>query len=486
MAFYPIIGIETHVQLNTKTKLFCSCANEFTPDEPNKNICPFCTGQPGALPTLNKEAVKKAIKLGIAVNGTIPKKTRWDRKNYFYPDSPAGYQISQYDNPIIEGGQLDFYIEDKTNGQFSPYSVKLTRAHLEGDAGKLMHSGNKTFVDFNRSGVPLIEIVTEPEMHNSSQAMAYISELQLLVRRIGISDADMEKGQMRFDCNISLQTEAENATGQLPSYKVEIKNVNSVRAMGRAVEFEIQRQTAILQSGSKPEQETRGWRDDLNQSEIQRSKEEAMDYRYFPEPDLRILEITESDIDKLRDLPELPNAQRQRYLDLGLSTQTANTFVSQSQAGQFFDSTLNNSKLGVEGIKICSNIITVNLLGYTQRLEKPIDQIISTHKLIEITELVLAKKINNKGLTKLIELINDSPEASVSELVEANGLKQVSDDNVLTVFAEQVLENNPEQVAQYKSGKLQILDYLVGQCMRESKGKGNPQKFREILQEKLR
>jgi aspartyl-tRNA(Asn)/glutamyl-tRNA(Gln) amidotransferase subunit B len=485
MAFYPIIGIETHLQLNTKTKLFCACANEYAPDEPNKNICPFCTGQPGALPALNKEAVKKAIQLGIALNGTIPEKTRWDRKNYFYPDSPAGYQISQYDNPIIEGGKVDFYIEDKTNGQFTPYSVELTRAHLEGDAGKLLHAGGKTFVDFNRSGAPLIEIVTEPVMHDNLQAMAYVSELQLLVRKIGISDADMEKGQMRFDCNISLQTEEEHAEGKLPSYKVEIKNINSVRAMGRAVEYEIKRQTELLNAGTLPDQETRGWRDDLNKSESQRSKEEAMDYRYFPEPDLRILQITAADVDSLRDLPELPNIQRQRYLNLGLNIQTANTFVTQENVGRFFDSILESQSFSAETLKIIANITTVNLISFAQKQNKEISEVISAENLVSIAKLFEEKKINNQGVSKVIELLHTNPDITVDELVNTHGLAQVSDDLVLETFAKLVMENNPSQVAEYKSGKVQILDYLVGQCMKESRGKGNPQRFREILQSKL-
>jgi aspartyl-tRNA(Asn)/glutamyl-tRNA(Gln) amidotransferase subunit B len=485
MAFYPIIGIETHVQLNTKTKLFCACLNEYAPDEPNKNICPFCTGQPGALPALNQEAVKKAIQLGIALDGKIPEKTRWDRKNYFYPDSPTGYQISQYDNPIIEGGRVDFYIEDKTNGQFTPYSVELTRAHLEGDAGKLLHAGGKTFVDFNRSGAPLIEIVTEPVMHDNMQAMAYVSELQLLVRKIGISDADMEKGQMRFDCNISLQTEEEHATGKLPSYKVEIKNINSVRAMGRAVEYEIKRQTELLEAGTLPDQETRGWRDDLNKSESQRSKEEAMDYRYFPEPDLRILQITEADVDSLRDLPELPNVQRQRYLDLGLNIQIANTFVSQEDVGKFFDEILAGQTLSNETLKIVANITSVNLISFAQKHDKAVSEIISTNNLVSIAKLFEEKKINNQGVSKVIELLAQSPDSTVEELVNTHGLMQVTDDAVLENIAAGVVENNPGQVAEFKAGKIQILDYLVGQCMKESRGKGNPQKFREILQGKL-
>ena len=335
--YHTVIGLEIHVQLNTETKLFCGCLNEYAPDEPNKNICPFCTGQPGALPVLNRAAVEKAIKFGIAVNSKIPETTRWDRKNYFYPDLPAGYQISQWENPVVEGGNIDFLIENKETGVFISSSVILTRAHLEADAGKMLHVGTKSLVDYNRSAAPLIEIVTEPVLTSSEQAMAFITELQILVRRIGISDADLEKGQMRFDCNLSLQIDVEFAEGKLPKYRTETKNINSIRALGRAIEYEIKRQSGILGDGQTPVQETRGWKDDLNKSVSQRSKEDAMDYRYFPEPDLPLLRITPQDIANLSDLPELPSIQRQRYIDLGLSMQQSNTFVGNESAGRLFD-----------------------------------------------------------------------------------------------------------------------------------------------------
>lgn len=335
--FHTVIGLEIHVQLNTKTKLFCSCLNEYAPEEPNKNICPFCTGQLGALPQLNKEAVKKAIQFGLAVNAKIPESTRWDRKNYFYPDLPAGYQISQYDNPIVQGGHVDFYIEDKKTGQFTKSSVELTRAHLEADAGKMIHVGTKSLVDYNRSAAPLIEIVTEPVITSSDQAMAFITELQLLVRRLGISDGDLEKGQMRFDCNLSLQTQEQFESNTLPSYRTETKNINSIRSLGHAIEYEIKRQGQMLLDGQTPVQETRGWKDDLNKSVSQRTKEDAMDYRYFPEPDLPILNIKQEDINTLNKLPILPGQQRQGYLDLGLSIQIANTLVSNEEAGRLFE-----------------------------------------------------------------------------------------------------------------------------------------------------
>jgi aspartyl-tRNA(Asn)/glutamyl-tRNA(Gln) amidotransferase subunit B len=342
MKYKVVIGLEIHVQLNTRSKLFCACANEYSPDEPNKNICPFCTGQPGALPRLNKAGVKKAIEFGVAVGAKIPKKTRWDRKNYFYPDSPNGYQISQYDNPITEGGEVKFFYEEVEGQGFNPSTVYLERAHLEADAAKMLHKNGMSLIDFNRCGCPLIEIVTKPCIVSAKQAMAFVTELQLLVRTLGISEADMEKGMMRFDCNLSLQNEEEATNSRLPKYRVETKNINSVRALGRCIEYEIKRQQEILEQGILPDQETRGWRDDKNESIVQRSKEDAQDYRYFPEPDLKILEIKEVDIPNINDLPTLPYNKRLEFMEkYNLNYQFANTFVTQEEVGKFFEEVIN-------------------------------------------------------------------------------------------------------------------------------------------------
>jgi aspartyl-tRNA(Asn)/glutamyl-tRNA(Gln) amidotransferase subunit B len=482
--YHPVIGLEIHVQLNTKSKLFCSCGNEYLPDSPNTNICPFCTGQPGALPVLNKEAVKKAIILGTALGSKIPTKTRWDRKNYFYPDLPTGYQISQYDNPIVEGGKLDFFIESKTDGKFEPYSVELTRAHLEADAAKLLHSGGKTFVDFNRCACPLIEIVTEPVMHSAGQAMAFVSELQLLVRKLGISDADMDKGQMRFDCNLSLQTDAQLASGELPNYRTETKNINSIRSLGRAIEYEIKRQSELLDEGTRPTQETRGWKDEMNKSTSQRSKEDAMDYRYFPEPDLMILEILETDKPTLADIAELPSMQRARYLESGLSIQIANTFVAQEAVGKLFDETIaENSK--PEIAKTIANIISGPLLALATKLEKPAESLVSKSNLITLCDLFSQDKISNQGLATSLEILANNIESNALEIVETNGLLQVTDDGALQEIVDKVINSNSAQVAQYREGKVELLGYFVGQSMKASSGKGNPKKFSELLAKSL-
>jgi aspartyl-tRNA(Asn)/glutamyl-tRNA(Gln) amidotransferase subunit B len=478
MTYYPVIGLEIHVQLNTTTKLFCHCLNTYAPNDPNTNICPFCTGQPGALPVLNKAAVEKAIIFGVAVGSTIPEKTRWDRKNYFYPDLPTGYQISQYDNPIVEGGKIDFYVEDKQTGQFSPYSVVLTRAHLESDAAKLLHSNGKTYVDFNRSGCPLVEIVTEPVIHSSSQAMAFVNELQAIVRALGVSDADMEKGQMRFDCNVSLQNETEHASNSLPSYRTETKNINSVRSLGRAIEYEISRQTVLLEKGEKPVQETRGWKDDLNRSESQRSKEDAMDYRYFPEPDLQILEISRQDLPVT--LPELPSVSRQKFMDSGLSLQAANTLIGQPSIAQLYTDAVQDTS--PELSKHIANILTSTILGVATKEEIDGSTIVTAEELRQIAEYFSTEKINNKGVLKIIETKVKS-KSTIDEIIKSENLMQVTDDSALTTIVNQVIQENPSVIEEYKSGKVQVVGFLVGQCMKAARGQGNPKRFNELLAE---
>jgi aspartyl-tRNA(Asn)/glutamyl-tRNA(Gln) amidotransferase subunit B len=479
MKLYPIIGLEIHVQLNTKTKLFCHCLNEYIPEKPNKNICPFCTGQPGALPVLNKEAVKKAILFGQAINATIPQKTRWDRKNYFYPDLPAGYQISQYDNPIVEGGRIDFYIEDKNNGSYTESSVEMTRAHLESDAAKLLHLGGKTMVDFNRSGAPLIEIVTEPVITSSAQAMAFVTELQSIVRALGVSDADMDKGQMRFDCNLSLRTQEEYDNGKLPNYRTETKNINSVRSLGRAIEYEIIRQTKLLQNNERPVQETRGWKDDLNKSVSQRSKEDAMDYRYFPEPDLQILVIEESDKYQTEQIPKIPNIERKELILKGLSVQSANTIIDNNEIKSIFYK-LDNSK----NTKTLTNLITGPLQSKSKTDGNPILEFISMNQIEELVNLIQDGKLSNQNIFKLVDLITDDKK-SVEELATNNNLIIVNDSSLLTSFVEEVIELNPKVVEDYKSGKVQVIGFLIGQCMKLSKGQGNPKAFTDIIKSKL-
>lgn len=486
MNYRPVIGLETHIQLNTVTKLMCSCLNEYNPNSPNKNICEFCTGQPGALPLLNQEAMRKAIRLGVALGSTIPELTSFDRKNYFYPDLPNGYQISQFAEPLVIGGNLVFYIENKDKAGFEESSVKLTRAHLETDAAKLIHAGGKTLVDFNRSGAPLIEIVTEPVIHSAEQAMAYVTEMQLLVRKLNISDADMEKGQMRFDINISLQNLSEQTANKLPNYRAEIKNVNSVRSLGRAVQYEIERQTKLLEAGTIPVQETRGWDDDKGVTSSQRSKEDATDYRYFPEPDILPIQIRPSDIPSLSDLDELPSVQRSRYTASGLSLTTAIVLTNNTILGTTYDAVLKTSKkINVDLAKTVANLITVILTAKAEEQNSSIDTLLTPPRIREIAEFYVEGTLNNLGVQKILDLLIVTPEVSITDLVDMNNLRQVNDDSILLAFVDAVLEHNPSIVEQFRSGKEQVIGFLVGQCMKESKGSGNPQKFQELLRLRL-
>jgi aspartyl-tRNA(Asn)/glutamyl-tRNA(Gln) amidotransferase subunit B len=479
MKLYPIIGLEIHVQLNTKTKLMCHCLNEYAPDKPNKNICPFCTGQPGALPVINQGAVRKAILFGQAIGATIPEKTRWDRKNYFYPDLPTGYQISQYDNPIVEGGEISFFIEDKNTGQFVESSVLMTRAHLECDAAKLIHIGGKTMVDFNRSGAPLVEIVTEPVITSSAQAMAFVNELQNIVRMLGISDADMDKGMMRFDCNLSLRTQEEFDNGKLPNYRTETKNINSIRSLGRAIEYEIIRQTKLLEEGIRPDQETRGWKDDQNKSVSQRSKEDAMDYRYFPEPDLQILVITEADKLPTDKIPQLPHTLRKSLIAKGLTTQVANTILDNSEINTVFKK-LDNGTI----TKTLANILTGPLMAKSKFVDKPITDILTSSQIGELVTLVNADKINNQNIIKVIDLVTTSND-KIEEVASANNLIIVSDTGLLTSIVDTVIATNPTIAQEFKEGKDQVIGFLIGQCMKEAKGQGNPKLFTDIIKTKL-
>lgn len=486
MPYRPVIGLETHIQLNTITKLMCSCLNEYNPDFPNQNICEFCTGQPGALPVLNQEAVRKAIRLGVALGSTIPEITSFDRKNYFYPDLPNGYQISQYAEPIIIGGKLKLVIESKQDGVIEESEVGITRAHLETDAAKLIHAGGKTMVDFNRSGAPLIEIVTNPVIRSAEQAMAYVQELQLLVRKLNVSHADMEKGHMRFDINISLQNETEQKTDALPPYRIEIKNVNSIRSLGRAVAYEIERQTKLLESGTLPPQETRGWDDEKGLTTVQRSKEDAMDYRYFPEPDLLPIRIDPTDIPSLEELPELPAKQRERYYSQGLSTQMSVILTNNPEMSLLCDQVnVLNTEGDPEVIRTIANIITVILPPLAEARKTPLAHLVHTKNIFNLAGLFARKEINNQGISKALEILIETPDADALEIVATHNLLQVNDDGVLEAFVEAVIAGNPQQVEQYKSGKVAVLGFLVGQCMKESKGTGNPQKFNDLLREKL-
>ena len=469
-----VIGLEVHAQLKTKSKIFAPDSTEFG-NEQNSQISPITLGMPGVLPVLNKECVNMGIKLGLALNCDIPEKCKFDRKQYFYPDLPKGYQISQYDEPICLNGHLDI------NGK----RIGITRAHLEEDAGKLVHVGSAgiagstySLVDLNRAGTPLLEIVSEPDMRSSEEAKNYMEELRNIVRYIGVCDGNLEEGSMRCDANISIMPKGSKEFGT----RAEIKNVNSFRALQRAIEYEIDRQIELVEDGEEVIQETRLWDDNAGETRSMRGKEDAHDYRYFPEPDLMPLSISREWVEEVRKtLPELPSQKRQRYMDLGLSEYDASVIVEQMQSALFFDKVL---ELGGNA-KIAVNFMMGEIAAYLKENHIEItDTKLTPENLVELIGLIEKGTIsNNIGKQILIDMLQTGEKASA--IVEKKGLSQITDVDAIRKMVEEVVANNPNQVEQYKSGKTNILGFFVGQIMKATKGRANPKTVNEILLELL-
>ena len=470
-----VIGLEVHAQLKTKSKIFAPDSTEFG-NEQNTQISPITLGMPGVLPVLNKECVNMGIKLGLALNCEIPERCKFDRKQYFYPDLPKGYQISQYDEPICLNGYLD--VKGKRIG--------ITRAHLEEDAGKLVHVGaagiagsTYSLVDLNRAGTPLLEIVSEPDIRSSEEAKGYMEELRNIVRYIGVCDGNLEEGSMRCDANISIMPKGSKVFGT----RAEIKNVNSFRALQRAIEYEIDRQIELVEDGEEVVQETRLWDDNAGETRSMRGKEDAHDYRYFPEPDLMPLSISREWVEEIRkSMPELPSQKRQRYMDLGLSEYDASVIVEQMQSALFFDKVL---ELGGNA-KIAVNFMMGEIAAYLKEHHIEItDTKLTPENLTELVGLIEKGTIsNNIGKQILIEMIEEGTKAS--EIVEKKGLSQITDVDAIRKLVEEVVNNNPNQVEQYKSGKTNILGFFVGQVMKATKGRANPKTVNEILLELLK
>lgn len=469
-----VIGLEVHAQLKTKSKIFAPDATEFG-NEQNTQISPITLGMPGVLPVLNKNVVDMAILTGLALDSKIPNRCKFDRKQYFYPDLPKGYQISQYDEPICLGGHLD--IAGKRIG--------ITRAHLEEDAGKLVHSGadgiagsNYSLVDLNRAGTPLLEIVSEPDMRSSDEAKAYVEELRNILRYIGVCDGNLEEGSMRCDANISVMPKGSKEFGT----RAEIKNVNSFRALQRAIEYEIERQIELVEDGERVVQETRLWDDNSGETRSMRGKEDAHDYRYFPEPDLMPLEITQEWIDRVKaTMPELPRAKRERYMSLGLSEYDAGIIVEQMDLAMFFDETI---KLGANP-KICVNFLMGEIAAYLKEEKLGVnDTKLTPANLVELVNLIEKGTIsNNIGKQIIFTMLKEGTNAS--EIIEKQGLSQISDEGALKEIVQKVVTSNPEQVTSYKSGKTQLFGFFVGQVMKETKGRANPQTVNSLLKEML-
>ena len=470
-----VIGLEVHAQLKTKSKIFAPDGTEFG-KEPNTETSPITLGMPGVLPVLNKECVNMGIKTGLALNCEIPSRCKFDRKQYFYPDLPKGYQISQYDEPICVNGHID--IKGKRIG--------ITRAHLEEDAGKLVHAGSAggiagssySLVDLNRAGTPLLEIVSEPDMRSSDEARAYMEELRNIVRYIGVCDGNLEEGSMRCDANISIMPKGSKEFGT----RAEIKNVNSFSALQRAIEYEIDRQIEIVEEGGEVVQETRLWDDNSRETKSMRGKEDAHDYRYFPEPDLMPLEISREWVDEIRtSLPELPEAKRQRYMSLGLSEYDASVIVEQMGLALFFDKVL---ELGATP-KIAVNFIMGEIAAYLKEEHIEIsDTKLTPENLAELISLIEKKTIsNNIGKQIIIDMMKDGTKAS--EIVEKRGLSQISDEGAIKEICQRVVDSNPDNVEKYKSGKTQLLGFFVGQVMKETKGRANPKVVNDLMKEIL-
>lgn len=469
-----VIGLEVHAQLKTKSKIFAQDSTEFG-NEHNTQISPITLGMPGVLPVLNKKVVDMAILTGLALDSTIPKRCKFDRKQYFYPDLPKGYQISQYDEPICLGGHLD--IAGKRIG--------ITRAHLEEDAGKLVHSGadgiagsNYSLVDLNRAGTPLLEIVSEPDMRSSEEAKAYVEELRNILRYINVCDGNLEEGSMRCDANISVMLKGATEFGT----RAEIKNVNSFRALQRAIEFEVERQIELVEDGGKVVQETRLWDDNSGETRSMRSKEDAHDYRYFPEPDLMPLEISQEWIERIKaTMPELPREKKERYIGLGLSEYDASIVVEQMDMALFFDESI---KLGAN-IKTSINFLMGEIAAYLKEEKLSInDSKLTPQNLTELVNLIEKGTIsNNIGKQIIFTMLKEGTTAS--EIVEKQGLSQISDEGALKEIVQKIVDSNPEQVTAYKSGKVQLFGFFVGQIMKETKGRANPKTINELLKSVL-
>ena len=470
--FEVVIGLEVHVQLNTKTKIFCSCPTSFG-DEPNINTCPTCLGLPGALPVMNKEAVQKAVMLGKAVNATINKKSTFERKNYFYPDLPKGYQISQFVVPIVENGELFINVNDEEK------RIGITRAHLEEDAGKNMHESGYSKVDLNRAGTPLLEIVSEPDMRSSNEAVAYLKKLHSIVRYLKISDANMQEGSFRCDANVSIRPRGQEEFGT----RVEIKNLNSFRHIKQAIEYEVQRQIEAYEDNEYEKevvQETRLFDVKSGETKSMRGKEESADYRYFPEPDLLPLEIPEEFFNI--EIPELPDAKKQRYMDeFKLKEYDAGVLTSEIELAEFFEKLV---EAGCEPV-IANNWLAVELLGRLNKAGLNVESSpVKSDKLATLILRITESVISGAGGKKVLDLLMEE-DIEVDEAIEKLGLKQVSDEGAIEKIVDEILSLNADKVEEYKNGKEKLFGFFVGQVMKASKGKANPQIANKILKEKL-
>ncbi|KKW23451.1 MAG: Aspartyl/glutamyl-tRNA(Asn/Gln) amidotransferase subunit B [Candidatus Kaiserbacteria bacterium GW2011_GWB1_52_6] len=493
--YVPTIGLEIHAELKTKTKMFCNSKNDPDETRPNVNVCPVCLAHPGTLPVVNREAVKHVLRVGVAIKGKLADYTEFDRKNYFYPDLPKGYQISQYEFPLISGGELGgvaitrVHLEEDTASSIHDEATGLR--HAEADSG-LAEAGTTT-IDYNRSGVPLMELVTEPTIHSAEEAGKFARELQLLLRHLGASNANMEKGEMRVEANVSVSKKTNNKNNILGT-KVEIKNLNSFRTMERAVAYEIERQRTALENGETIVQETRGWDENKQSTFSQRIKEGSADYRYFPDPDIppfRLSEIPGLGEDALRQgIGELPSERRARYVSIGVKLDDVDLYVRDMRFGNFFDAVVATyQKSQTKEISLASNYVANDLIKIVRDMEEretqPIDEIpISSLNFNKIIALLINGKISSRSAKDLL-LAVISEKKDPEQLAKEKGLFQTEDAGALDEVVGKIIADNPGVVADFRAGKAAALEYLVGQGMKELRGAANPTILRDLFRKKI-
>ncbi len=503
--YKPVIGLEIHVQLATKSKMFSSAPNNPDEKEPNTNIDEVVTAEPGTLPVLNKEAVRLGVMVGLALNCEIPEYSKFDRKHYFYPDLPKGYQISQYDEPIAKNGWIEISVPADASraewgGNPDAYTkrIRITRAHLEEDAGKNTHPESLPYslVDLNRAGCPLLEIVTEPDVETAEEARIFLQELQRIVRYVGAGAADMEKGTMRCEPNISVRKPGEET---LPKYKVEVKNINSFRFAEAAINYEIPRHIEMLEKGEMPKQVTMGWNEKTNSTVEQRSKEEANDYRYFPEPDLAPMHFTKDFIEDLRSsLPELPSAKRIRFAqEFGLASDTIEDLLSWKELNEYFENVVSeidawleaenneNAELRTKLVKAGANWCLQDFSALLNSNNmNPMDSKVSSENMAELVKLIDSGKISGSAAKQVFKVMFEKG-GEPDNIVEELGLVQVSDEGAIETAVDKVIAENEKAVTDFKAGEQKSFGFLVGQVMKEMQGKANPQVVNELLKKKL-
>lgn len=469
-----VIGLEVHAELSTKTKIFCSCSTEFGGD-PNTHTCPICMAMPGTLPVLNEKVVEYAVKAGLATNCEISRNSKNDRKNYFYPDLPKAYQISQFDKPLCEHGYIEIETEEGTK------KIRLTRIHIEEDAGKLNHDefGGGSLVDLNRAGVPLIEIVSEPDLRSEDEVEKYLKKLKSILEYIEVSDCKMQEGSLRADVNVSVRKNGETKYGT----RTEMKNMNSFRSITRAIGYEVDRQIDVLEDGGKIDQETLRWDDVSGKTFPMRDKEDAQDYRYFPDPDLVAIRLSEEYIENInKNLPEMPESRKERYItEYKLSEKDANTITNSKYLSDLFENATRISK-NAKGV---NNLIISDISRILNEKEMEADSIpFTAEQLGELVQLIDNNTISSSIAKKVLEELFENPKSPI-EIIKEKGWIQISDEGAIKEVVLNVLENNPKSIEDYKAGKDRALGFLVGQAMKETKGKANPQMLNKMFIEEL-